>query len=169
MTNIYLTDSDEEAIVDFVKDHKEFYDKINEHFKDKARKYCLWLQFTNGCKLSVKACKTWVDLQRTRYGKLTQSKSGQAPKEKTECQNWIQYKFGFLRAHIRRKGLSKSSAFKSQARGASASAATAHNISRESIDTDSMEISMWSTDTTLQPQQVTSPTAASGCRSASRS
>ena len=38
MTNIYLTDSDEEAIVDLVKDHEELYDKTNEHFKDKARK-----------------------------------------------------------------------------------------------------------------------------------
>ena len=27
MTNIYLTDSDEEAIVDFVKDHEELYEK----------------------------------------------------------------------------------------------------------------------------------------------
>ena len=41
MTNIYLTDSGKEAIVDFVKDHKELYDKMNEHFKDKARKECL--------------------------------------------------------------------------------------------------------------------------------
>ena len=32
MTNIYLTDSDQEVIVDFVKDHKELYNKINEHF-----------------------------------------------------------------------------------------------------------------------------------------
>ena len=31
MTNIYLTDSDEEAIVDFVKDHEELYDKTNGH------------------------------------------------------------------------------------------------------------------------------------------
>ena len=27
MTNVYLTDSDEKAIVDFVKDHKELCDK----------------------------------------------------------------------------------------------------------------------------------------------
>ena len=27
MTNIYLTDSDEEEIVNFVKDHEELYDK----------------------------------------------------------------------------------------------------------------------------------------------
>ena len=42
MTNIYLTDSDEEAIVDSVKDHEEHYNKTNKHFKDKARKECLW-------------------------------------------------------------------------------------------------------------------------------
>ena len=36
MTNIYLMDLDEEAIVDFVKDHNELYDNTNEHFKDKA-------------------------------------------------------------------------------------------------------------------------------------
>ena len=28
---IYLTDLDEEAILDFVKDHQEFYDKTNKH------------------------------------------------------------------------------------------------------------------------------------------
>ena len=38
MTNIYLTDLGEEAIVDFVKDHEELYYKTTEHFKDKARK-----------------------------------------------------------------------------------------------------------------------------------
>ena len=41
MANICLTDSDEEAIVDFVKDHGELYDKTNENLKDKARKDCL--------------------------------------------------------------------------------------------------------------------------------
>ena len=62
MTNIYLTDSDEEVIVDFVKDHEELYDKTNEHFKDKARKECLWERLCNSCKLSVKVCKTWFAL-----------------------------------------------------------------------------------------------------------
>ena len=65
----------------------------------------------------------------------------------TECQNWLQDRFGCLRLHIRCKRLSKSAGFKSQARGASASASTVHNISN-----------MWSTDTTLQPQHVKSPT-----------
>ena len=57
MTNIYLSDSDEEAIVDLVKDHKELSrcTMNNEHFKDKARKECLWERFANRRKLSVKA------------------------------------------------------------------------------------------------------------------
>ena len=51
---------------------------------------------------------------------------------------------------------------KSQARGAFASAASAHNITRGSTNTASMEISIRSTDTMLQPEQVTSLTTASG-------
>ena len=74
MTNIYLTDSDEEAIVDFEKDYEELYDK-NNYFG----RFC--------------------------YGKLTQSKSGQAPKEMNKRQNWIQDNFYFLKTHIRCKRL----------------------------------------------------------------
>ena len=154
MTNIYLTDLDEQAIVDYVKDHEKLYDKTNEYFKDKTRKECLWERFTNSRKLSVKVCKTWFESQRTHSSKLMQLKSGQTPKEMTEHQNWIQDKFGFLRLHISCKGLSKSSGFKSQARGVIASAASAHDISRTSTGKDSLEITVWSTDTTLEPQQV---------------
>ena len=42
MTNMYLTYSDEEATVDFVNDHEELYHRTNEHYKDKARKDCLF-------------------------------------------------------------------------------------------------------------------------------
>ena len=63
MTNILLMDSDEEAIVEFVKDHEELYDKTNEHFKYKARNEFLWGRFTNSHKLSVKVCKTWFESQ----------------------------------------------------------------------------------------------------------
>ena len=87
--NIFLTDSDEEAIVDFVKDHEELYNKTHEKFKDKGRKDCLWERFVSSHNLSVKVCKTWFKSQRTCFGKLTPSKSGQAPKELTERQKWI--------------------------------------------------------------------------------
>ena len=38
MKSIFLTDSDEEAIVECVKQHKELYDKTNDSFKDKQKK-----------------------------------------------------------------------------------------------------------------------------------
>ena len=64
MTNIYLTDSNEEAIVNFVKDHEEMNNKTNEHFKDKARKERLWERFANSCSLSFKVYKSWFQSQR---------------------------------------------------------------------------------------------------------
>ena len=42
MKSIFLSDSDEEAIVEFVKQHEELYDKTNDSFKDKQKKERLW-------------------------------------------------------------------------------------------------------------------------------
>ena len=44
MKSILLSDSDEEAIVEYVKQHEELYDKINDSFKDKQKKERLWEQ-----------------------------------------------------------------------------------------------------------------------------
>ena len=62
MTNIYLMDCDEEALVDFVKDHEELQNKTNEQFQDKSRTVCLWERFANSLKLFVKVCTTWFEL-----------------------------------------------------------------------------------------------------------
>ena len=61
MTNIYLTDLDEKAIVGLVKDLRDLYDKTNEHFEERTRKECLWERFTNSRNVSVKVCKTWFE------------------------------------------------------------------------------------------------------------
>ena len=61
MTNIYVTDSVEEAIVDFVKDLEMLYNKTNEHFKDKARKDCVWKRFASSSHLSVMKYETWFE------------------------------------------------------------------------------------------------------------
>ena len=108
--------------------------------------------------VSCQSVQDLVQIPRDSLWQTHKSKSGQAPKEMTERQNWIQDKFIFLKTHIRCKGLSKSSAFKSAAQGASASAASAHDISRGSTDMDSMKISR--SNTTIQPS-VTSPSAVS--------
>ena len=126
MKSIFLSDSDEEAIAEFVKQHEELYDKTNNSFKDKQKKEGLWEQLAASRNLPVKTVKKWFDMQRTRYGKLTQTKSGQAAEKSTEHQTWLKDSFSFLPGHIRRKGVSKSSAFKSPQRP---SAATASEIS----------------------------------------
>ena len=88
----------------------------------------------------------------TRY-KLTQMKSGQAAEKSTERQTWLKDNFSFLRGHIRRKGDSKSSAFKSPQRPSAAAA----SVPDKSRDTESeMEISIAS-DVTHQPPSSTSP------------
>ena len=152
MKSIFLSDSYEEAIVEFVKQHEELYDKTNDSFKDKQKKERLWEQLAATINLPVKTVKKWFDTQRTRYGKFTQTKSGQGAEKSTEQQNWLKDSFSFRRGHIRRKGVSKSSAFKSPQRPSAASASAPDT----SKDTESeMEISIAS-DVTHQPSS-TSP------------
>ena len=104
--SIFLSDSDEEATMEFIKQHEELYDKTKDCFKDKQKKERLWEQLAATRNLPVKTVKKWFNTQRTRYGKLTQTKSGQATEKSTERQTWLKDSFSFLRGHIRRKGVS---------------------------------------------------------------
>ena len=152
MKSIFLSDSDEETIVDFVKQHEELYDKTHMKFKDKQRKEGLWKTVAASRNLSVNTVKKWLETQSTRYGKLTHTKIGQAAVKSTERQTWLRDSFSFLRGYIRRKGVSKSSAFKSPLRPTGATA----SLPDTSQDTESeMEIRMAS-DVTNQPS-TTSP------------
>ena len=62
MKSIFLSDSDEEAIVEFVKQHGELYDKTNDSFKDKRKKERLWEQLAATRNLPVKTVKKWFDM-----------------------------------------------------------------------------------------------------------
>ena len=84
MKSIFLSDSDEEAIVEFVKQHKELYDKTNDSSKDKQKKERLWESLAVTRNWPVKTVKKWFETHCTRYGKLTQTKSGQAAEKSTE-------------------------------------------------------------------------------------
>ena len=83
-----------------------------EQSQRQAEERRLWEQLEATRHLPVKTVKKWFETQCTRYGKLTQTKSGQAAEKSTEQQTWLKDSFSFLRGHIRRKGVSKSSAFK---------------------------------------------------------
>ena len=82
MKSIFLSDSDKEALVEFVKQHKELYDKTNDSFKDKQKKERLSKQLAAIRNLPVKTVKKWFETQRTRYDRLTQTKSGQAAEKR---------------------------------------------------------------------------------------
>ena len=84
MKSIFLSDSDKEAIVEFVKQHEELYDKTNNSFTDKQKKEILWELLSATRNLAVKTVKKWFETQHTKYGKLTQTKSGQAAEKSTE-------------------------------------------------------------------------------------
>ena len=84
MKSTFLSDSDEEAIVEFVKQHEELYDKTNDKFKDKQKKERHWETVAATRNLPVNTVKKWFETQHTRYGKLTQTKSGQAAEKSTE-------------------------------------------------------------------------------------
>ena len=96
MKSILLSDSDEKAIMEVIKQHEELYDKTNNSFKDKLKKERLWEQLAATRNFPVKTVKKWFDTQCTRYGKLTQNKSGQGAEKSTERQTWLKDSFSFL-------------------------------------------------------------------------
>ena len=122
MKSIFLSDSDEEAIVEFVKQNVELYDKTHAKFQDKHRKEGLWERLAASRNLSVNTVKMCFETQHTRYGKLTPMKSRQAVVKSIERQTWLRDSFSFLQGHIRRKGVSEYSAFKLPLRPSGATA-----------------------------------------------
>ena len=84
MKSIFLSDSDEKVIVEFVKQHEEINDKTNNSFKDEQTKEKLWEQQAATRNLPVKTVKKWFETKHTRYGKLTQTKSGKAAEKSIE-------------------------------------------------------------------------------------
>ena len=106
-----FTDSQETAIVEFVKEHPELYDKEHARFHDRQKKEALWAEISAELKLQPFDVRRWFESQRTCYGKLSKLQSGQAPREITKRQSWVYQQRGFLKTHIRLKGASRSSGF----------------------------------------------------------
>ena len=77
-----FTDSQENAIVEFVKEHPELYDKKHGRFHDRQRK-----EISAELKLQPFDVRRWFESQRTHYGKLSKPQSGQAPREMTKRQS----------------------------------------------------------------------------------
>ena len=96
-----FTDSQETAIVEFVKEHPELYDKEHARFHDREKKEALWTEISAELKLQSFDVKKRFESQRTCYGKLSKLQSGQAPRQMTKRQFWVYQQMGFLKTHIR--------------------------------------------------------------------
>ena len=106
-----FTDSQEIAIVEFVKEHPEMYDKEHGHFHNRHRKEALCAEISAELKLQPFDVRRWFESQRTRYGKLFKLQSGQAPRDMIKRQSWVYQQMGFHKTHIRCKGANRSSGF----------------------------------------------------------
>ena len=146
-----FTDSQENAIVEFVKEHSELYNKEHGRFHDRQRKEALWAEISAELKLQPFEVRRWFESQRTRYSKLSKLQSGQAPREMTKRQSWVYQQMGFLKTHIRRKGANRSSGFEASAN------TSRHEESRGSTtDTEHLESSVLRENRT-QPTLTSTP------------
>ena len=140
-----FTDSHENAIVEFVKEHPELYDKEDERFHDRHRKEALWGEISVELKLQPFDVRRWFESQRTHYGKLSKLQSGQAPREMTKRQSWVYQQMGFLKTHIRRNRANRSSGFEASPN------TSRHEESRGSTtDTEHLESSVLRESTSQQ-------------------
>ena len=106
-----FSDSQETAIVEFVKEHPELYDKEHARFHDRQKKEALCAEISAELKLQPFDVRRWFESQRMCYGKLSKLQSGQASREMTKRQSWVYQQMGLLKTHIRQKGASRSSGF----------------------------------------------------------
>ena len=61
-----FTDSQETAIVEFVREHPELYDKEHAHFHDRQKKEALWAEISAELKLQPFDVRRWFKSQRTQ-------------------------------------------------------------------------------------------------------
>ena len=158
LSQILLSDSDEEALVEYIKNHPELYDKGHELFKNKGHKACLWERIAAQRHIKPEDARKWFETQRTRYGKLTAKKSGSGVTKQTPRQTWIENTFPFLDGHIRRKGVSKSSSFQTRP-GEVLSSTPIQDVTRLSTDSE-MDVTLQS-EVSRAPRALASPSPSS--------
>ena len=79
------------------------YDKTKNDYRKTDLKKKLWTDKGASLDITYEEIVQWYESQRTRFGKLLKTKSGQATKILTEREQWILRNFEFLRLHITRQ------------------------------------------------------------------
>ena len=92
-----------QVAAEWYRDNPRFYDKVLDEFKLKKENERLMNEFAESLGTTGTWLKKWYNSQRTTLGKLKLTSSGQAKKELTSNQLWVQRNFMFLWDHIRPK------------------------------------------------------------------
>lgn len=100
---VHLDEDVEEALVEWIKEHPEFYDRSRSDYRKIKDKKQLWKDKAESMGLTYDQLFTWYESLRTRFGRLTKAgKSGDGAKKFTEREEWILRVFDFLKVHIKR-------------------------------------------------------------------
>ena len=94
----------EDKLLQLIQEHPYLYNKKLNDYHNNTKKNDAWDAIGHTLSLDVKMLKNWYRSQRTAYGKLTQTKSGQGAIEYTERQEWLVKNMAFLQKHIARHG-----------------------------------------------------------------
>ena len=82
-------EEDELKPVEFLKDNELLYNKRLMDYKGPNKREAIWDKFCAENKIEKAACKS----QRTMYGKVTSTKSGEGVSYLTDWQTWIKKAF----------------------------------------------------------------------------
>ena len=98
--SVLFTAEEEQKLVDFLHDNETIYNKCIMDYKDWSKRETVWDKFCADNNMDKYACQRWFQSQCTRFGKVTNMKSGQVEPQLTERQQWTRDNFAFLRDHI---------------------------------------------------------------------
>ena len=101
---LYISKEKEQDIIEWLKDNPCLFNKKEPGFMDQAKKNALWATKAESIGLTTKQLTRWFKSTRTSFGKISKevNKSGSAPAELSDRQNWILTNFEFLAPHIKR-------------------------------------------------------------------
>ena len=107
---VNLSDAQEEQVVNWLKDEKHdlLYNKRRRDYKDTAKRERAWMELSSSVGVTVPLLKQWFSTQRTVYGKLSHAKYAQGREKMTERQQWVMHNFAFLKQHIKRQNILRS-------------------------------------------------------------
>lgn len=97
---LHLPDDQEIEIADWLKTNDFIYRKGNRNFRDTQMKTKRWTEKALELNVPLAGLMTWYDSIRTKVGKLTKDKSGQATSSLSDRDAFIMTNFRFLQDHI---------------------------------------------------------------------